>query len=282
MTRVNLESILIIQNDTGLPLLHQKLDPRAEDVDSALVSGFLFAIQTFSAEFVNRGSTEFNIDYGERIFTIVVGNKVMLVVVSTGILDSTLMTNLRSLLKDFEENWYVDLDAPVSSNIYDEFRKVVIETLGIHGISLEWIPYFESLDVECADSRIVHLIDGEKTIKEIIKHSGLRSDDIILEMSRLWAIGVIGFRHMLKMNDIVVPNDTFYKFLQKYTDEYKQLEQFSPQLIELMPHLITYLDGRSTVREIIHKASEEIYDLLDFLLSKRAIEIVSHEKKRYC
>ncbi len=280
MPRANLESVLIIQNDTGLPLLHQKLDPRAVDVDSALVSGFLFAIQTFSAEFVNRGSTEFNIDYGERVFTIVVGSKVMLVVVSTGNIDDALMTSLRNLLNDFEENWYVDIDAPVSSSIYDDFRKVVIETLGIHGMSFEWIPYFDSASAEYADDKIIQLINGKRTIKEIIEKSGLKADDVILEMSRLWAIGLIRFRHMLKMNDVVIPNNAFYKFLQKHTDEYQQLKQFSPKLTEIMPHILSSLDGRSTVKEILQKHSKDAYDLLDFLLSKRAIEIVTHERKR--
>lgn len=280
MPRANLESILIIQNDTGIPLLHQKLDPRALDVDSALVSGFLFAIQTFSAEFVNRGSTEFNIDYGERVFTIVVGNKVMLVVVSTGNIDDAVVSNFRTLLKEFEENWYVDIDAPLSSSIYDDFRKVVIESLGIHGMSLEWVPYFECSDTELEDDKIIQLINGRRTIKEIIDKSGLKAEDVILEMSRLWAIGLIGFRHMLKMNDVVIPTSSFYKFLQKDTEEYKQLEQFSPKLTEIMPHILTSLDMRSTVKEIIQKQSKDAYDLLDFLLSKRAIEIITHERKR--
>jgi hypothetical protein len=40
MKNINIEAILVIQKDSGLPLLLQKLDHRVFDIDPALISGF--------------------------------------------------------------------------------------------------------------------------------------------------------------------------------------------------------------------------------------------------
>ncbi|MHA1813088.1 MAG: LLM class flavin-dependent oxidoreductase [Candidatus Thorarchaeota archaeon] len=51
--------------------------PGLGDIDRALVAGFLSALQAFSYEVVESGSEGFQIDYGKRVLTIVVGHHTM-------------------------------------------------------------------------------------------------------------------------------------------------------------------------------------------------------------
>ncbi len=280
MTRTHLESILIIQMESGIPLFHQQLDPRVESMDPALVSGFLFAVQAFSSEFVNRGSTAFHIDYGERLFQILMGQKVMFVLVSTGEIDSETLDKLKELLKEFETKWYIELETTVNSNLYEEFRSVVVDKLGIQRVSPNWVPYFETSDAPCAENKLAQLIDNRRTIREIAEASGTEIESVITELSRLWAIGVIGFRHMLEPNDVVIPTKELYKYLQTGASEHRQLQEFNKNLVSILPRVVPALDGRTTVAEIIQRYSEDTYDLLDYLLSKKAVELITHERKR--
>jgi hypothetical protein len=62
---------LLIKERGGIPLFFMKLDPKAQDLDPMLVSGFFTAIQTFSKEAIERDSSMFQVDYGARLYTVI-------------------------------------------------------------------------------------------------------------------------------------------------------------------------------------------------------------------
>jgi len=292
MENVNIEAILIIQRNSGLPLLLQKLDPRVFDIDPALVSGFLFAIQAFSSEVFEANSSDLQIDYGKRLFTILIGNEIMMVAISSGGRSNEITPIVEDLLHEFESNWYVELEyhgdidgsgKQGDSSLFDGFRAVVIEKLGLQGMSLNWVPSIieinSSVDLS-ADCQFLELVNGKNSVGNIVQDSGIAKSEVIFGISRLWALGLVRFSNTLDRCDVIITTSALFRYLQKHTKECRDITQFSNDLVNLLPQVIKYFNGKTTVEGFLHKYSESAYALLDFLLRKRAIEILSPEKKR--
>ncbi|MBD3406775.1 MAG: hypothetical protein GF411_11730 [Candidatus Lokiarchaeota archaeon] len=281
LVSTNIEAILIIERGSGLPLLLQKLDPRVIEIDPALVSGFLFAIQAFSAEVMEKGSTEFQINYGKKLFTVIVGESAMVVAINSGGWSDEVTPIVTDLLDEFERDWYLGIEMHGGDQIYDDFKPRIIERLGLQNVSLDWIPYFKTNDV--STEQAVHVqdhINGELAIGEILKRCESNDDEVLMEISRLWANGDIGFKNTLERCDIVIPTQKLFRYIQSHTQEREELKQFSSKLVQILPRVIQHFDGKSTIDQILQGQPNHLYELLDFLLSKRALEILSAEKKR--
>lgn len=238
-------------------------------------------IQTFSNEVFETGSSELQIDYGKRMFTILIGNSIMMVAISSGGWSKEITPLVEYLLLEFESNWYTDMEFHGESSLYDGFHAIVIERMGLQGMSLNWVPSLvEGAPTEDLDCQFVELIDGHNTVGIIASRSVTSEEDVIHGISRLWALGAVTFRNTLDRCDVIITTNSLFRYLQKHTKERKGLEQFSSDMVGLIPQVVQYFNGKTTVEGFLHQHSEDAYALLDFLLSKRAIEILSPEKKR--
>lgn len=281
MPSIKVDAILFIQRYSGLPLITLKLNPRVFDIDPTLVSGFLMAIQAFSGEIIERGSQEFQIDYGKRVFTVVVGAESLAVAVTSEGPNDGIIPVITELQSDFEANYYVDLEIYGNSNVYDEFKLKIAERFGLQDVSENWIPY----DKQCEGSEIgsysiAPYITGSASISEIIRNSGMSSDEVTAELSQLWIMGLIDFKNTLERCDVIIPTSSFFKYTQAHTSERNELEKYSSKLTTLLPRLALCFDGRTTVEEIVQSYGSETYDLLDMLMNRGALQILTPEKKR--
>ncbi len=278
--RANIEAILIIKRESGIPLMLQKVDPRAMDMDPGLVSGFLYAIQSFSSEVVEKGADEFQIDYGKKLFTIFSGVNTFFVTITLGDWAPSYTPVIRGLIEEFEKDWYIETDLHEES-AYQGFRKILVERIGLQGLSEDWIPYFKRDIGPALDLLPVEkLIDGSNTISEILANVEGEPNDALAHIARLWGASIISFKNLLDDCDIVIPTQELFRYIQSNTSERKELEQFSGTLVKLLPQVLKLFDGKATVEEVLSDRPKDLYHLLDFLLQKRAIAVLSPEKKR--
>ncbi|TFG98054.1 hypothetical protein E4H12_07110 [Candidatus Thorarchaeota archaeon] len=270
-----------------------KLDPKAQDLDPMLVSGFFTAIKSFSKEVIERDSSMFQVDYGARLFTVFSGESTEFVVVSLGEWDSEVTSVLKSLHDEFETVWIKNLSRKKKDvlNIdtgFPDFREGIVQNLSFRKLSGSWVPYTFGLeDVRFTSSSgiITPLIDGKRTINEIVNESDAGSDEVIAEITRLWALGKVKFSSILSKEDIVASTSKIDRLLQLSSPQRAELERKDPMVIKMLPRLSMLFDGRRTLGAIVESISEEyeesqIIDVIDTLVEFGAIVVLSPEKRR--
>ena len=277
----------------GIPLFFMKIDPRAQDLDPMLVSGFFTAIQTFSKEVVDRKSSRFQVDYGARLFTVLSGESTDLVAVSMGECEEEVVLTLTSLLDEFETLWIKDLtreelDTLEINTEFTEFREGILQNLSFKHILGSWIPFFVGTSAsskKTTDSIVVPFIDGSRNVDEIITDSGLNREDVTVEITRLWALGALQFRSILAANDVVISTSKLDRLLQSSSPERAELTRTNPDVLAVVPRMSTLFDGRRTVGAITRFLSEQyseraLMQAFDFLMESKAIDVLSPEKRR--
>ncbi|TFG29211.1 hypothetical protein EU528_10045 [Candidatus Thorarchaeota archaeon] len=283
----------MIMERGGIPLFFMKLDPKAQDLDPMLVSGFFTAIQSFSKEVIERDSSMFQVDYGARLFTVFSGTSTDFVVVSLGEWDSEVTSVLQSLHDEFESVWIKNLSRKKKDRLkvdtdFPDFREGIVQNLSFRKLSGSWVPYtFGPEDVRFTSSSgiITPLIDGKRTINEIANESDAGTDEVLAEITRLWALGKIKFSSILSKEDIVASTSKIDRLLQLSSPQRAELERKDPVVIKMLPRLSMLFDGRRTVGAIIESLSEEyeerqIIDAIDALVEFGAIVVLSPEKRR--
>lgn len=276
----------------GIPLFFMKLDPKALEIDPMLVSSFFTAIQTFSAEVIDRSASQFQVDYGARLFTIFSGETADLVAVSIGKWNEEHSSVLVTLLTDFEVNRMAKLTREELDTIdvythFEPFREKVIESLTFREIADDWVPLLVKSDQpeDSAESPITQFFDGIRTISEITELSGLSRDIVLQEIAHLWIRREVRFHNMLDTNDIVISTPKLTPILQSSSSERKMMQSTHPELESIIPRLASLLDGRRSVGEIVEVLSElhqekDLFIVFDYLLDREAIEPLSLERRR--
>ena len=277
----------------GIPLFFMKLDPKAQDLDPMLVSGFFTAIQSFSKEVIEKDSSMFQVDYGARLFTVFSGESTDFVVVSLGEWDSEVTSVLKSLHDEFESVWVKNLSQKKKDTIkidteFPDFREGIVQNLSFRKLSSSWVPYTsgpEDVRFTSSSGIITPLIDGKRTINEIANESEAGTDEVLSEITRLWALGKIKFSSILNKEDIVASTSKIDRLLQLSSPQRIELERKDPLVIKMLPRLSMLFDGRRTVGAIIESLSEEyedsqIIDTIDTLVEFGAIVVLSPEKRR--
>jgi len=277
----------------GIPLFFMKLDPKAQDLDPILVSGFFTAIQSFSKEVIEKDSSMFQVDYGARLFTVFSGESTDFVVVSLGEWDSEVTSVLKSLHDEFESVWIKNLSRKKKDTIkidteFPDFREGIVQNLSFRKLSGSWVPYTsgpEDVRFTSSSGIITPLIDGKRTINEIARESDAGTDEVLSEITRLWALGKIKFSSILNKEDIVASTSKIDRLLQLSSPQRAELERKDPLVIKMLPRLSMLFDGRRTVGAIIESLSEEyednqIIDTIDTLVEFGAIVVLSPEKRR--
>ena len=277
----------------GIPLFFMKLDPKAQDLDPMLVSGFFTAIQSFSKEVIEKDSSMFQVDYGARLFTVFSGDSTDFVVVSLGEWDSEVTSVLKSLHDEFENVWIKNLSSKKKDTIkidteFPDFREGIVQNLSFRKLSGSWVPYTsgpEDVRFTSSSGIITPLIDGIRTINEIADESDAGTDEVLSEITRLWALGKIKFSSILSKEDIVASTSKIDRLLQLSSPQRVELERKNPLVIKMLPRLSMLFDGRRTVGAIIESLSEEyedsqIIDAIDTLVEFGAIVVLSPEKRR--
>ena len=270
-----------------------KLDPKAQDLDPMLVSGFFTAIQSFSKEVIEKDSSMFQVDYGARLFTVFSGKSTDFVVVSLGEWDSEITSVLKSLHDEFESVWIKNLSRKKKDSLkidteFPDFREGIVQNLSFRKLSGSWVPYiFGPEDVRFTSSSglITPLIDGKRTINDIASESDAGTDEVLAEIARLWALGKVKFSSILSREDIVASTSKIDRLLQLSSPQRAEIERKSPIVIKMLPRLSMLFDGRRTVGAIIESLSEEyednqIIDVIDSLVEFGAIVVLSPEKRR--
>ncbi|MFW9927730.1 MAG: hypothetical protein ACFFDM_13355 [Candidatus Thorarchaeota archaeon] len=288
----NIQAILIMERG-GIPLFFMKIDPRAQELDPMLVSGFFTAIQTFSKEVVDRRSSRFQVDYGARLFTVLSGKNSDLVAVSLGECDDEAIETLISLLDEFESIWLKDLTREAMDSLdinteFLEFRELILQNLTFKQILGSWIPFFVGSSAgtsKTQDSVVVPFIDGVRNVDEIINESGMNREDVTLEITRLWALGALQFRSILAASDVVVSTSKLDRFLQSSSPQRAELARTNPEILAVVPRMSTLFDGRRTVGAITRFLSEQyseraLMQAFDFLMENKAVDVLTPEKRR--
>ena len=283
---------ILIMDKGGIPQFLMKLDPKATDLDPMLVSGFFTAVQTFSREVIEKGASEFQVDYGARLFTIISSEHLDLVSVSVGSWLESMTPVLSSLLRRYESEWMKlstnEKDKLDIHNSFSEFREQVIQNLSFREVSPKWVPFI--IDSESTPSieggtYLAPYIDGMRSIEGVIMQSGLQRDEVISEISRLWAIGTISFRSIIDNSDIVISTSRINRLLQTSSPERSELERLHPDIVSVLSRLAGMFDGRRTVDAIVKSLSEQyderdLIQAIDYLLEVNAVEVLSSEKRR--
>ncbi|MHA1851176.1 MAG: hypothetical protein ACTSW8_07970 [Candidatus Thorarchaeota archaeon] len=277
----------------GIPLFFMKLDPKAQDLDPMLVSGFFTAIQSFSKEVIERDSSMFQVDYGARLFTVFSGDSTDFVVVSLGEWDSEVTSVLKSLHDEFESVWIKNLSQKKKDSLkidtgFPDFREGIVQNLAFRKLSGSWVPYTvgpEDVRFTSSSGIITPLIDGKRTINEIADESDAGIDGVLSEITRLWALGKVKFGSILNKEDIVASTSKIDRLLQLSSPQRAELERKNPEAIKMLPRLSMLIDGRRTVGAIIESLSQEydeiqIVEVIDILVESGAIVVLSPEKRR--
>ena len=288
----NVQAILIMEHG-GIPLFFMKIDPRAQDLDPMLVSGFFTAIQTFSKEIVSQNSSRFQVDYGARLFTVLSGESTDLVAVSLGECEEEVIQTLASLLEEFETVWIKDLSREELDTLdvngdFLDFREGILQNLSFKQILGSWIPFFVGTSMspdKTKDSIVLPFIDGSRNVDEIIIESGLNREDVTIEITRLWALGVLQFRSILAADDVVISTSRLDRLLQSSSPQREELAHTNPDVLAVVPRMSTLFDGRRTVGAITrflsdHYSERTLMQAFDFLLESKAIDVLTPEKRR--
>ena len=288
----NIQAILLMDKG-GIPLFFMKLDPKALDIDPMLVSGFFTAIQSFSKEVIEKGASQFQVDYGARLFTITSGKKADLLVVSLGKLQDRFGPVITSMLREFERKWLrgktvEKIDSMDIHTCFPKFRESIIHRLTSGRVSISWIPFLVSSDDgESPEltSPILSHIDGVRTLELIQEQSGFPREEVIEEISRLWVIGAVAFRRILDTRDIIASTSRLDPLLQSSSAEREELKRNHQDIVDLLPRLSGMFDGRRTVEEILNALDsqlerETLVDAIETLLDMQAIEPLSPERRR--
>ena len=287
MIDIGLEALLIMDK-AGIPLLFQKFDPKKTDLDPSLLSGFLTAVRAFSDTIINEIASDFHINYGKRLVTLISGQKIVFAAIHNQKSTQRISPVLAPLLKEFEENFYDEKNLGESGPLekYEPFRERIFKITGISNPSLEWIPVLadelaSDFPIQC---KLTEYIDNHSSLKEIAEKSQCTQSEMLHEISRLWAFGQIKFRNVLTKDDIVISNNKITSYLNSTSFEREEVAKEFPNLLNKLPYLISFIDGRTTVDQIINEFKEEscenIYWLLDYLFIRDAISILSPEKRR--
>ncbi len=292
MAKHNIQALLIMEKG-GIPLFFMKLDPKAQDLDPLLVSGFFTAIQSFSKEVIERDSSMFQVDYGARLFTVFSGATTEFVVVSVGEWDSETTSILKSLHDEFESVWIKNLSSEEKDTLkidsdFSNFREGIVQNLSLRKLSGSWIPSCvgpEDVRFTSSTGIITPLIDGKRTVDEIANESDAGTDEVIVELTRLWALGKVKFSSILSKEDIVASTSKIDRLLQLSSPQRAELDRKNPEVIKLLPRLSMLFDGRRTVGAIIESLSQEheenqIIEVIDILVELGAIVVLSPEKRR--
>jgi hypothetical protein len=284
---------LLIKERGGIPLFFMKLDPKAQDLDPMLVSGFFTAIQNFSQEVIERDSSMFQVDYGARLYTVISGTVTDFVIVSIGEWDDEVTPVLKSLLEEFEDVWIKDLSTEEKDSLnidteFPDFREGLLENLSFRKLSGHWIPSLLETGEKRkskAGRRVLPYINGTNTIDDITRLSEIGADEVVAEITKLWALGRIKFGSVLSSTDIVASTSKIDRLLQLSSPQRIELQRRSPEVIALLPRLTMLFDGRRSVGAIIGSLSEEydaseVIDVIDTILETGAIVALSPEKRR--
>lgn len=284
---------LLIKERGGIPLFFMKLDPKAQDLDPMLVSGFFTAIQSFSKEVIERDSSMFQVDYGARLYTVISGDVTDFVIVSIGEWDDEVTPVLKSLLEEFEGIWIKDLSTEEKDTLnidveFPDFREGIVENLSFRKLSGSWIPIVIETSGKRgrkSGSKVIPFINGINTVEEITRMSELGTDEVVAEITRLWALGKIKFGSILNRTDIVASTSKIDRLLQLSSPQRTELQRKNPEVIELLPRLSMMFDGRRSVGAIIEGLSGEyednqVMEVIDILLETGAIVALSPEKRR--
>ncbi len=287
MIDIGLESLLIMDK-AGIPLLFQKLDPKRSDIEPVLLSGFLTAVKAFSTTIIDDTISDFHVDYGKRLITILSGQKIVFAAIHSHKSTERIIPVLAPLLKEFESQYYKEEHIGESGPLeqYEPFRERIATVMGISNPSLDWIPFYsETNGVKVTDdNKVKNLIDNHYSIHEIVKQSNLSELEVLNEISKLWAIGLIRFRNILTQRDIVIPTSKIASYLQPSTLAWQELYKVFPNLINVIPHILNHLDGRTTVGQVLNdlvsEGIENVFWLMDYLYINDALSILSPEKRR--
>jgi hypothetical protein len=283
---------ILLADKSGTPKFYMQLDPLAFDMNPVLASSFFAAIDMFSKEVFRQKERVFQVNYGDRLFTVFNGINTNLIAVGTQNLTHDTLQVLDSLLTEFEIEW---LDVIDPYNYDSSFVEVYLESFGesvMSKLSLRilpdsWVPYFTAKPDSIAETEsiITQYINGSRSVKEIRELSGLSEREVILEMSKLWAHRTIRFRNMLDFNDFMSGRTRFLRYTQATSSETKDLRDLHPEMVGVIPRLAGLIDGRQTVREILAELGaqhdeRELLRVMDYLLEEEVIEALSPEKRR--
>ncbi len=274
---------VLIMNRSGLPLMFQKLNPKTSDIDPVLLSGFLEALTTFSTEFIEKSGGDFQINYGYRTLTIQSGKNVKIVAIHQEQGDNETPLLFQSLLDEFEQRYCSNCNDKhcqiVDESKYADFKEVIIKTVGLTIPSMEWVPCIlnrQHVTKSRVNMALLSVINGEMSLRQILEKieldDGISREKAMEAIMELWMEKVIYFKGVLDEKDILILSQNF------------SFESDDVRTSRGLIRVLSYLDGKKTVKEILNQFPEKERDMilrqLEHALAVGAVKILSPEKRR--
>jgi hypothetical protein len=284
---------LLIMDKAGIPLFFMRLDPKSADLDPNLISGFFTAIHDFSEKAVSDDTTSFELNYGARLFRVLSGAKTNLVAVTIGKIQENLVSVLLNLKNEFEEVWLQKIEPNTMDSTtmhiqLEGFREKVVSELASKQLPEKWVPYhthvFDNI-ISTLHSPIASHIDGTRNITALRVLSGLSDERVLSELLELWSLGAIAFRNVLEDNDILATRSELRSILNMTPKNKRDLELSVPNLFTIINKILRFIDGRTTVAEIVQEIEEqhdrkEVRQVIEYLVKQNGLEVLSPEKRR--
>jgi len=275
---------VIIMDHSGLPLFFSKIDPRATNIDPALISGFLQAFTAFGDElFTNEINQEIMVlDYGFRKVCLAYGKHVSAVILTKEFTEE-IRNILLTILSKFEETFCsscLSSQDPCNNclvlsdrgaDYFSGFHNKLVSDPLFRGWQNQWVPYIVDSKVYSEfkpKSNLLDMIDGNISIEEILEKTN-QNQDIIIDLFLAYNHGFINFKNILQDDDFFILTNE--RELQKYIE--LQLKISQDKLGYFYSTLKNQLNGKTSLSEIKKTLDTniEIDKMIEELINKGAI-----------
>jgi hypothetical protein len=276
----------------SIPVLELDFRVKGREYHSAMLTGVASAVSIYLSEFtegevkvIDQGNIKIGFEEGT----------ICSVIYMTNTINTTLQKKIILMLKTFEVrfNEYLIADL-IDHNEFSQFTDYIIETFAEELIKDYYVPYFversfrnDNLpDLAIPDEawEILTYIDGNNTVTMLLERINEPKEDIIEMLALLRAQKLIDFLIYLSPEDIpmitTIGTHLFFK-------DSIHFEGLTSMFGEEVLSIIKNIDGIMPISHIITEKyssellSDEINDLLKYLLWKGYIQIIASEYK-YC
>ena len=152
-------------------------------------------------------------------------------------------------------------------NNWTRIKKDMPDTSIVLGLSHDPRSLFQDVELTSDDKKVLAMIDGTKTLKEIIDNSLMNSFEVMKTIHILWSIGLLeekktAKREVRQAEDIVSFEDVVQPFAQEEEDFAAKVNDIHSKLGSLKMHELLEVDENSdseAIKKNYYKLSRDYY-----------------------
>lgn len=288
---ININTVLVMTKD-GLPLLYQKLNPRATDLEPVLLAGFLQALQLFGNQTINSGRQEgglTSVDYGKRKLLIYPAGPITIVVLHENTVRA--VEELEALLQVVAWEFLRDHASDLQRNVvepsrYESFRPTLVRLFVDDQVKLAWVPVKLPSFPPSVEGELVDFLDSHRTVEELCQAiPSSNCSQIKRQLNLWWVQGYVTFRNVFVESDILVPKRNAHHFLTAPSPltvckVASTSCPASPDSTISCKVIITRLDGKSNLKSLFNNSSCHCLPQVECLWEQGFVEVLTAEKRQ--